>query len=101
MSATASRPWSARLRIEASASQVVAAAIVAAFLLAFLVVPVGRVFLTAFAAAEGGDTPFLKAKAVACRYYLDVMVPEALSLKGSAMAGADLLYALDAEELSA
>ena len=56
MSATASRPWSARLRIEASASQVAAAAIVAAFLLAFLVVPVGRVFLTAFAAAEGGFT---------------------------------------------
>lgn len=56
MSATASRPWGARLRIEASASQVAAAAIVAAFLLAFLVVPVGRVFLTAFAAAEGGFT---------------------------------------------
>ncbi len=53
------------------------------------------------AEAEGGDTPFLKAKIASCRYYLDVMVPEALSLKGSAMAGADLLYALDAEELSA
>jgi alkylation response protein AidB-like acyl-CoA dehydrogenase len=53
------------------------------------------------AAAEGGDTPFLKAKLVACRYYLDVMVPEALSLAGSAMAGAGLLYALDAEGLTA
>jgi alkylation response protein AidB-like acyl-CoA dehydrogenase len=53
------------------------------------------------AEAEGGDTPFLKAKIASCCYYLDVMVPEALSLKGSAMAGADLLYALDAEELSA
>jgi 3-(methylthio)propanoyl-CoA dehydrogenase len=53
------------------------------------------------AAAEGGDTPFLKAKAVVCRYYLDVMVPEALSLAGSAMAGAGLLYALDAEGLAA
>ncbi len=52
-------------------------------------------------AAEGGDTPFLKAKAVACRYYLDVMVPEALALAGSAMAGAALLYALDAEGLAA
>lgn len=53
------------------------------------------------AEAEGGNTPFLKAKIVACRYYLDVMVPEALSLKGSAMAGSELLYALDAEGLAA
>lgn len=51
--------------------------------------------------AEGGDTPFLKAKIAACRYYLEVMVPEALSLKGSAMAGARLLYALDADGLAA
>jgi len=29
------------------------------------------------------------------------MVPEALSLKGSAMAGAELLYALDAEGMAA
>lgn len=53
------------------------------------------------AEAEGGNTPFLKAKIAACRYYLDVMVPEALSLKGSAMAGAELLYALDAEGMAA
>ncbi len=53
------------------------------------------------AQAEGCSTPFLKSKIAASRYYLDVMVPEALSLKGSAMAGADLLYALDAEELAA
>lgn len=53
------------------------------------------------AQAEGGDSPFLKAKTVACRYYLDVMVPEALALAGSAMAGAGLLYALNAEELAA
>jgi 3-(methylthio)propanoyl-CoA dehydrogenase len=50
---------------------------------------------------EGGDTPFLKAKIVACRYYLEVMVPEALALTGSAMAGSGLLYALDADELAA
>ncbi len=51
---------------------------------------------------DAGDTsPFLKAKIVACRYYLDVMVPEAFAFKGSAMAGADLLYALDAEDLAA
>jgi 3-(methylthio)propanoyl-CoA dehydrogenase len=55
----------------------------------------------AAAEAEGGDTPFLKAKIASCRYYLDVMVPEALSLKGSAMAGAQLLYVLDAEGLAA
>ena len=51
---------------------------------------------------DAGDTsPFLKAKIVACRYYLDIMVPEAFAFKGSAMAGADLLYALDAEDLAA
>jgi 3-(methylthio)propanoyl-CoA dehydrogenase len=49
---------------------------------------------------HAGDA-FLKAKVVACRYYLEVMVPEALALKDSAMAGADLLYALSAEELAA
>jgi 3-(methylthio)propanoyl-CoA dehydrogenase len=53
------------------------------------------------AEAEGGDSPFLKAKIVACRYYLEVMVPEALALTGSATAGAELLYALDAEGLAA
>ena len=51
---------------------------------------------------DAGDTSaFLKAKMVACRYYLDIMVPEAFAFKGSAMAGADLLYALDAEDLAA
>ncbi len=44
---------------------------------------------------------FLKAKIAVCRYYLEVMVPEAISLKGSAMAGAELIYALDAAELAA
>ena len=44
---------------------------------------------------------FLKARLSACRYYLEVMVPEALSLKGSAMAGSELLYALDAEGMAA
>jgi alkylation response protein AidB-like acyl-CoA dehydrogenase len=53
------------------------------------------------ASTDGGDNAFLKAKIAACRYYLDVMVPEALSLKGSAMAGADLLYALTEGELAA
>ncbi len=61
MSATAlpaarARPWRARLRFEASPLQVVVALLVLAFLLAFLVVPVARVFVAAFAAPEGGFT---------------------------------------------
>lgn len=51
-------------------------------------------------AAEPGNR-FLKAKIAACRYYLDIMVGEALSLKNSAMAGAGLLYTLQADELAA
>jgi 3-(methylthio)propanoyl-CoA dehydrogenase len=51
-------------------------------------------------AADANDA-FLKAKVIACRYYLEVMVPEALALKTGAMAGADLLYALSGEELAA
>jgi 3-(methylthio)propanoyl-CoA dehydrogenase len=51
-------------------------------------------------AADAGNA-FLKAKIVTCRYYLEIMVPEAISLAGSAMAGAELLYALDAGELAA
>ena len=53
------------------------------------------------AEAQGGDSQFLRAKNVSCRYYLDVMVPEALSLAGSAMAGSELLYLLDAEGMAA
>ena len=51
-------------------------------------------------AADGGNM-FLKAKIASCRYYLEIMVPEAIALKGSAMAGSDLLYALDAAGLAA
>ena len=51
--------------------------------------------------ANDGGNAFLKAKIIACRYYLEVMVSEALSLKTSAMAGAALLYALDAQGLAA
>jgi alkylation response protein AidB-like acyl-CoA dehydrogenase len=51
--------------------------------------------------AEDAGNAFLKAKIIACRYYLDVMVPEAVALKGTAMAGSELLYALDAGELAA
>lgn len=51
--------------------------------------------------AEDAGSAFLKAKVIACRYYLEVMVPEALALKGTAMAGSELLYALNAEGLAA
>lgn len=50
------RPFLARYRTEASPAQVVAALLVAAFLLAFLIVPVGRVFLVAFQTGDGGFT---------------------------------------------
>jgi 3-(methylthio)propanoyl-CoA dehydrogenase len=50
---------------------------------------------------NGADSAFLNAKIVSCRYYLTVMVPEALALAGSAMAGSELLYALNAKELAA
>jgi 3-(methylthio)propanoyl-CoA dehydrogenase len=51
--------------------------------------------------AQNAGSAFLKAKIVACRYYLEVMVREALALKETAMAGSELLYALDAEGLAA
>jgi alkylation response protein AidB-like acyl-CoA dehydrogenase len=72
-----------------------------AYTIMMAVATAGWLMARQLAAAQGGDTPFLKAKVVACRYYLEVMVPEAFSLAGSAMAGADLLYALDAEGLAA
>jgi 3-(methylthio)propanoyl-CoA dehydrogenase len=53
------------------------------------------------AEAEGADSAFLKAKVVSCRYYLSVIVPEALALAPSAMTGSQLLYVLDAEGLAA
>lgn len=51
--------------------------------------------------ANGDTSAFLRAKVSACRYYLEVIVPEAMAQKGSAMAGAEILYTLDAEELAA
>jgi alkylation response protein AidB-like acyl-CoA dehydrogenase len=48
-----------------------------------------------------GNPDFLKAKLVTTRFYLERMVPEASGLKAAAMAGGDLLYALDAEALAA
>ncbi len=52
-------------------------------------------------AAGEGDAVFLKAKQAVAGYFLSVIVPEALGKKASAMAGAGLLYAIDAEMLAA
>jgi hypothetical protein len=51
--------------------------------------------------AAAADTPFLKGKAAACRFYVEQVVPEALGLRDAAMASAEVLYAVDAEALSA
>ncbi len=50
------------------------------------------------AAAEGGT--IAATKPVVARYFLEHIVPEAAGLKPAAMAGAALLYALDAEALA-
>ncbi|MGB5076679.1 MAG: acyl-CoA dehydrogenase [Sphingorhabdus sp.] len=51
--------------------------------------------------ASNASNAFLNSKRVACRYYLDIMVPEAVALKGTAIAGCDLLFELGAEGLAA
>jgi 3-(methylthio)propanoyl-CoA dehydrogenase len=50
------------------------------------------------AVAEGGA--LAATKPVVARYFVEHIVPEALGLKAAAMAGAELLYALDAEALA-
>ncbi|MDX3900266.1 MAG: acyl-CoA dehydrogenase [Sphingobium sp.] len=51
-------------------------------------------------AGAGGDD-FLRAKQVATRYYLDILVPEAMGFAAAARAGAAALYALDDGALAA
>lgn len=52
-------------------------------------------------AVEAGEAPALAVtKPVSVRFFLDRLVPEALGLAASARAGAELLYALDAEQLA-
>jgi len=53
-------------------------------------------------AVSEAETPpdILRSKPVVARYFLDHIVPEAIGLKAAAMGGADLFYALDAEELA-
>lgn len=54
------------------------------------------------AAVEAGEAPALaETKPVTVRFFLDRIVPEANGLKASATAGAGLLYALDADKLTA
>lgn len=50
------------------------------------------------AKAEAGA--LAQTKPVIARYFIEHVVPEARSLKAAATAGADLLYALDAEALA-
>jgi 3-(methylthio)propanoyl-CoA dehydrogenase len=53
-------------------------------------------------AADGsGNADFAAQKQAVCAFYLNQIVPEALGLKAAAMAGADPLYALGAEQLLA
>ena len=48
-----------------------------------------------------GDPVFLAMKQAAAHYHVAHVVPEALGLEAAAMAGADLLYAVDAEAFAA
>jgi hypothetical protein len=52
-------------------------------------------------AVESGDFPALGAtKPVTARFFLEHIVPETAGLRASATAGAELLYALDADQLA-
>ncbi|MBO9624274.1 MAG: acyl-CoA dehydrogenase [Sphingomonas sp.] len=52
------------------------------------------------AARSEGDPRFLGMKAAAARFYVEQIVPEALGLRAAAMARADVLYAIDAEDFA-
>lgn len=53
-------------------------------------------------AARGeGDPKFLRMKLATTRFYVEQIVPEALGLRASAMAKADVLYSLGAEDFAA
>jgi alkylation response protein AidB-like acyl-CoA dehydrogenase len=53
------------------------------------------------AASMDGDPAFLAMKQAAARYFVDQIVPEAAGLKASALAGAELLYSVDAAAFAA
>ncbi|MGK6356385.1 acyl-CoA dehydrogenase [Sphingomonas sp. DT-207] len=53
------------------------------------------------AAGSEGDPAFLRMKQAAARFYVAQIVPEALGLRASAMASADMLYSIDAAAFTA
>ncbi len=53
------------------------------------------------AARSEGHSAFLSMKQAAARFYVAQIVPEALGLRASAMASAEMLYAVDAETFAA
>lgn len=53
------------------------------------------------AASAEGDPAFLAMKQAAARYYVEQIVPEAEGLRAAAMAGAELLYAVNEEAFAA
>ncbi|WP_423604578.1 acyl-CoA dehydrogenase [Sphingomonas sp. MS122] len=53
------------------------------------------------AAGAGGDPAFLAMKQAAARFYVEQIVPEAVGLKASALAKAEVLYAVSAETFAA
>ena len=55
---------------------------------------------SALAAAGTGDAALAEEKLVLARFYAERLLPEAVSLRGAATAGAADLYALDAERLA-
>jgi 3-(methylthio)propanoyl-CoA dehydrogenase len=56
--------------------------------------------IAAHQATEGsGNADFLAQKQAVCAFYLNQIVPEALGLKAAAIAGADALYAISADQL--
>ncbi len=67
--------------------------------MAAIAVTAWQLMLQARAVADGEAPALAKSKPVTTRYFLDHIVPEAAGLKAAATAGADLLYALDADTL--
>ena len=68
--------------------------------MAAIAVTAWQLLLQAKAVANGEAPALAKSKPVTTRYFLDHIVPEAAGLKAAATAGADLLYALDADALT-
>ena len=66
-----------------------------------LSVATGGWLLARQAKAAAGGTPFEQMKRTVARFFLDRIVPEAGGLEASAKAGADALYAVNAETLAA